>query len=390
MVIDNVSLYGLTTLYDIVCDIYESKEITGKSFGRNLIEIYNQVAIKIKIKSLSLIEYFHLKYILQEGNCGKFFPHGESYNMSYIKQVFPEISHTFRLMSRAMHDANFSEEDKILYSPAGFMDGECEVTVTGSDLTMFFKTDPMIDFFLKIADDAQFQNPDHTFNRPYMYELVKDGLITDTSLETSINTKFMEVFYKSVLQNHDYVDLLSDFSISNHYFYNNNKLINVNNLVNVEKDPKGLTQVIKRIKKDKDINLRDDVYLSFSLFTDFYTFLQYYIRFPKHCFTAIESLRSPFNCTKDLFEEPSTYVEEMMNQLKTDIARYYGENDKALNMAYLIFNYAPMHFVLKITFRDAERYLIKFRDENNFSSTKESIEFMVNFVMNLYGLMKHE
>lgn len=391
MVIENVSLYGFPRLYDIVCDILESTEIRGKEFGRNLVEIYNQVAINFEVRSLSFMEYFHLKYILQEGAVSEFIPAG--LNMRFIKSVYPEISHEARELLRHLeHSDEYSNEDSYYMTPVGFQEGKCNFKVTGADLTMFFKTDPMREFFVKIADPEKFQHEDHTFNRRYMYEYTFDGPVTDKGLEENINRIFLSTFYRSVLQNHDYTDFLSDYFVAAKYFKDQSVLLSINKVFeigpqNPDLDKYDLNGAIKHIKNivQKE-NVIDEVSLTFSLSLDFQSFLILYSTLPKHCFTAIESLRAPFSFTWELTNAGDT-TNDLIDGLKVAIQNSYGNNDRGLNLAMMIFGYAPMHCILELTFHDINHYLPNLQKGFKYENVKKTYDLVVNFSKNIYGIL---
>ena len=55
MYIENVSLHNINTLFDIAASNLEQKEMVGKMYDRNIVELYNQMSITLTISSLSFI-----------------------------------------------------------------------------------------------------------------------------------------------------------------------------------------------------------------------------------------------------------------------------------------------------------------------------------------------
>ena len=72
MYIEKVELFNIDKLFNIAANCLEQKDIAGKQFERNIVQIYNQMSVTYHIKSINEIEYFHMKYILQEGNITEF------------------------------------------------------------------------------------------------------------------------------------------------------------------------------------------------------------------------------------------------------------------------------------------------------------------------------
>lgn len=194
MYVENVHLYNIDRLFNICAFVLEQKDMVGKTFEKNLTEIYNQMSVTFKISTLSFMEYFHMKYMLEDGAVEKMEP---VFSMSYVNTVYPEISSTVRQLHRMM---NTGFENVIL--PACFS-GITTVTISGRDLYMIFKSDPMREFFVKVIPEDKLYDEDHKFNVNVIDEMFKNGLITDANIEEMFANTFLTNFYTSMMRNHE-------------------------------------------------------------------------------------------------------------------------------------------------------------------------------------------
>ena len=212
------------------------------------------MSVTYHIKSINEIEYFHMKYILQEGNITEFMSNSGEFRMEYVNSAFPEISTEVRQVKRAISSHMYTV-------PACLNDGSCIVTLTGSDLALLFKTDPMREFFVKIIPEEKLQNRDHTFNREIVDKMFKNGEVTDEDIERFLNELFLGNFYKSMISNHEYVDLLSDFSMEDNFF-NRPRDINLESVNNISMLDKDFSKKLTSLKNILN-NAMDECKLSF-------------------------------------------------------------------------------------------------------------------------------
>ena len=357
MFIEQVSLYNVDTLFDIVSDIFENENFSNKMFERRLISLYSNISINMMIKHISFIEYYHLKAILQENSVSKF-REIRSNIIEHVGSTYPELTSSVRMMKRTIN-----EDDFIRLLPAGCMPGSCEIKISGRDLSMIFEMDPMRKFFLELVPQDKLQHRDHTFNREEVKNMFKDGVVTDINIENFINTKFMENFYKNLIVNHDYIDLLSDFSIQK-YFYSESpiKLISIDDVTSPLKDNFNMSNMIETVKDNHTI-LLDEVTLTFAMKSRFYTFLNMYNTLPKNMFTNIETFRIPHSdiANYHLSDEPNMLkIVEIINDT-------YNIKGKEIVYATLIPNNAQIHYIIKGTlsqFNHLSSILNTIKDEN--------------------------
>ena len=346
MYIEKVELFNIDKLFNIAANCLEQKDIAGKQFERNIVQIYNQMSVTYHIKSINEIEYFHMKYILQEGNITEFMSNSGEFRMEYVNSAFPEISTEVRQVKRAISSYMYTV-------PACLNDGSCIVTLTGSDLALLFKTDPMREFFVKIIPEEKLQNRDHTFNREIVDKMFKNGEVTDEDIERFLNELFLGNFYKSMISNHEYVDILSDFSMRENFFNKAGgiELVSVNNISTKDKE------FINKLSSLKNTlnNAMDNCKISFVCRTSFHLFLKCYESLPKRCFTAIESFRIPHSVVTDtdynLFNL-NTNEYEVVKKMEKAINDSYGVKGKEIAFASMIPNYSPISYILKLSLDD--------------------------------------
>ena len=357
MFIEQVSIYNVDTLFDIVSDIFENENFSNKMFERRLISLYSNISINMMIKHISFIEYYHLKSILQENSVSKF-REIRSNIIEHVGSTYPELTSSVRMMKRTIN-----EDDFIHLLPAGCIPFSCEIKISGRDLSMIFEMDPMRKFFLELVPQDKLQHRDHTFNREEVKNMFKDGVVTDINIENFINTKFMENFYKNLIVNHDYIDLLSDFSIQK-YFYSESpiKLISIDDVTSPLKDNFNMNSMIETVKDNHTI-LLDEVTLTFAMKSRFYTFLNMYNTLPKNMFTNIETFRIPHSdiANYHLSNEPNMLkIVEIINDT-------YNIKGKEIVYATLIPNNAQIHYIIKGTlsqFNHLSSILNTIKDEN--------------------------
>ena len=124
MYIENVSLHNINTLFDIAASNLEQKEMVGKMYDRNIVELYNQMSITLTISSLSFMEYYHMKYMLQDGSMQKFY---WEFRMPYVNSAYPEISSDIRQLKRVLDDNAFK---RII--PPAVVDGSTVARFSGN------------------------------------------------------------------------------------------------------------------------------------------------------------------------------------------------------------------------------------------------------------------
>ena len=346
MYIKKIELFNIDKLFNIAASCLEQKDIVGKQFERNIIQIYNQMSITYYIDSINEVEYFHMKYILQEGNITEFENKSGDFRMEYVNSTFPEISTQVRQVKRVVSPV-------IHAIPACLIDGSCIVTLTGSDLALLFKTDPMREFFVKIIPEDELQNRDHSFNRENANKMFKNGEVKDEKIERFLNELFLGNFYKSMISNHEYVDILSDFSMRENFFNKAGgiELVSVNNISTKD------NEFINKLTSLKNTlnNAMDNCKLSFVCKTPFHLFLKCYESLPKRCFTAIESFRIPHSVVTDtdynLFNL-NTNEYEVVKKMEKAINESYGVKGKEIAFASMIPNYSRINYTLKLTLND--------------------------------------
>lgn len=353
MIIENISLLNVDKLFNICADIYEDEDYAARRFEKNVVELYNQISIRLDVSSLSFMEYYHIKNILQDDSVTPFVKK-DGDNMAFITNTYPEVAHDIRQVRRLAGGPL-----KELLIPAGCTEGSCKVTVYGRDLSIFMEYDPMRVFFATLyPEEGQLQNSDRTFNREFMLPKFKDGIITDEELEGKLINVFMSNFYSSMVMNHQYVDLLSDYAVDT-LFYNPepvtfldmNKAITASNLS---------TELPKL--KGTFTNPLDEVRLTFSIGSNFLNFLTMYAALPKRCFSAIQSLRFPHSEIHnfDMFRESlSEDTFEALNMLKEHICENYEVSGKEIVLSTMVFNYAPMNFILSLSLAEITHYFSK-------------------------------
>ena len=376
MYIEKVELFNIDKLFNISANCLEQKDIAGKQFERNIVQIYNQMSVTYHIKSINEIEYFHMKYILQEGNITEFMSNSGEFRMEYVNSAFPEISTEVRQVKRAISSHMYTV-------PACLNDGSCIVTLTGSDLALLFKTDPMREFFVKIIPEETLQNRDHTFNREIADKMFKNGEVTDEDIERFLNELFLGNFYKSMISNHEYVDLLSDFSMEDNFF-NRPRDINLESVNNISMLDKDFSKKLTSLKNILN-NAMDECKLSFVCNTSFYIFLKCYESLPKRCFTAIESFRIPHYVVTDVDHNlfsPTTNEYTVVRKLEQAINDSYGVKGKEIAFASMIPNYSRINYTLKLTLNDINN--IPYRGEE---FEKEIRGIILKYGKNIYKIV---
>lgn len=377
MYIENVTLFNINTLFDITAYSLEQTDMAGKAFERNLAEIYNQMSVTFNIKTLSFMEYFHMKYMLQEGSME---PLETTLSMPYINSAYSEIASSVRQLKRILTPEDF----KNIIPPACFS-GSSIVTLSGKDLFMIFKSDPMREFFVKVIPEDKLYDEDHKFNRPVIDDMFKDGVIRNDDIEQMFINTFLTNFYTSMISNHEYVDILSDFSLQRFYVDDTIQLISVNN---AKATSPTFTDDLNRIRDNINVPF-DSVKLTFSLYTDFATFINVYNQLPKRCFVAIETLRIPHSLLQGTFaingmpEEVNTALEA----LRTSINDSYGVKGKEIVYASLVPGNSGIHYIIQISLRDVNLYIDRLRWSDYGMKTKTVYENMLAFSKTIFGIM---
>ena len=377
MYIENVSLHNINTLFDIAASNLEQKEMVGKMYDRNIVELCNQMSITLTISSLSFMEYYHMKYMLQDGSMQKFY---WEFRMPYVNSAYPEISSDIRQLKRVLDDNAFK---RII--PPAVVDGSTVARFSGKDLGMIFGTDPMREFFVKVIPEEKLYDEDHNFNRAYVHEIFKNGIITDSDIEEIFNNTILTYFYTNMVRNYEYVDLLSDFSLQRFFVDQPVKLISVND---INANSKSFIDDLKQYINECSAPLFDTK-LIFSFHSDFATFLEMYSEFPKKCFTAIESLRIPHSVLNEdmSIKGLSPQINQVIETLRKNINDSYGVKGKEIPYSSLIPANAMIHYIMELTLQDINTFVSNIKFSSYGGYIKNNYDTILQFGRLVYGLI---
>lgn len=418
MKVTNFMMLNIDDLYKIIYDKEQDDNYNKKLFGSNFYQLLNQVELNFHVENISEFEYIFLKMLYPNSITEFKMKTSLSEWKSFSEEVYHELPSTvtssfITLLEEVDEVSEKSGNEKIfdISSPAGFIPGECIVSITGEDLCTILTFDPKI-FFLENAQKC-IDKEKGGLREEYVYEIYNDE-----ELQNNIIGAFIQSIYSFIQRKMSTIDLPSDafkmrylnqvrgldqpelISIRNPYF-----LINWHddNVVDVREKIDDFTKKAKELHLKKSDIMKESRFV-FALETEFITFFHLFNLLPLKMFTSIEDFKISLmnglnneNAPK-VPEYLSSYEKRYTNRivsLVNWINDTYGVDPKFIMKKYeMLMNYSKIHYSISFSLNDFNEFYRNFKflifiNDNIYGvkKVKKNVDFIYNLLLQLYSIL---
>ena len=220
-ILDNLNI---GTIFGISDKKKKNDDYKYHNFGSGLVDIYSHCALSFHCR-LNMIEYFFLKkYVGNTITEFKLIDNGVMDSVE-LKENYTDLPKKFiDIISEYMNEYGNEDNYYVLSGlPIGFIKGECDVLLSGSNLVSIFELSPD-EFFLKYFM-SQTKNPsEYIINTEYGYVFTEDALakIDYKNLSDYIANIFIKKFNNYLILELHELDFLGSAFNYNHFLKTTN------------------------------------------------------------------------------------------------------------------------------------------------------------------------